>query len=107
MQPGANFSGATRSGKVVCFLLLALAWAVAAQDQPDRAAALLRAGEFRAALEATSGVVNDPKLAQGPERIREVYFRGCAAFGLGDYAAAVRWLSELAPFDQQGEMGLH
>src|SRR5438105_3971194 len=44
---------------------------------------------------------------QGPEGVRASYERGCAAFGSGDYATAARSLSELAPFEQSGEMGLH
>jgi TolA-binding protein len=45
--------------------------------------------------------------AQGPQRGRAAYDQGCKAFGAGDYATAVRSLSELAPFEQAGEMGLH
>src|SRR5256885_11055031 len=44
---------------------------------------------------------------QAPDQVRASYERGCAAFTAGDYATAARSLSELAPFDQAGEMGLH
>ncbi|MDB5320406.1 MAG: hypothetical protein JWN40_2037, partial [Phycisphaerales bacterium] len=116
-QPGLE-AAATQFGLAAeAFVLLAPAtiaegkelpaeWEWVAKARCDQADALLRSGQYKQAATAAAGVLEDGKLQRSRYRAQAAYDLGYASFGLKDYAAAVRALSTLAPFDQ-GEIGVH
>lgn len=76
-----------------------------ARSRCDHCEMLLRLEKFKEAAEAAQGLLADKALEKSrfPEAAR--YHLGYACFALGDYLAAGRALSQLAPFQQ--EYGVH
>jgi tetratricopeptide (TPR) repeat protein len=85
----------------------------AAQAAPSAACAraeqLLRGRQFKEAADAAAKVLAEASAVHDrpADMARAAYLHGYATFALKDYGAAVRSLAMLAPFDGQGEMGLH
>ena len=77
----------------------------AARARGDATDTLLRLARWKEAAEAAETFLNDPAFGTGPYRERAVYHLGYARFGLKQYIAAGRALSQLAPFQQ--EFGVH
>jgi len=73
----------------------------AARAQSDQREMMLRTDKVKEAAQAAAAFLADPAAAKSRYRDLAVYHQGYAAFLLGDYLAAGRALSQLAPFQQE------
>ena len=76
-----------------------LEWAARARS--DQREMLLRTEKFKEAAQSAAAFPADPAMARSRYRELALYHQGYAAFALGDYLAAGRSLSQLAPFQQE------